>query len=312
MSRWLFRFAAALMVVTASGCATTARDPLEPFNRAMFTVNETVDKAVAKPVATAYKTVTPELVRIGIGNFFDNLLVPTSVVNSLLQGKVGDAAEGVLRFGFNTLFGFAGVLDIATELRLKRSYEDFGQTLGKWGVPPGPYLVLPLLGPTTTRDFAASYAKVGGDPYQYIDEERDKYSLLFLRAVDLRASLLGTERLLDELALDKYTFVRDTYLQRRRNAVYDGDPPEEPDREPVEKPSAEVDKSKDKEQSPPIAPEAPAKPEVAPKSEVVPLVLPDATEVSMAVTGANPSTLEQSQELKISHAAPSLPASNQE
>jgi phospholipid-binding lipoprotein MlaA len=310
------RFAALLLLAgVASGCATNnPRDPLEPFNRAMYTVNETVDKAVIRPVAVGYKAVTPELVRAGIGNFFDNLSVPATVVNSLLQGKVGEAAEGVMRFSFNTIFGFAGVLDIASEMRIPRRYEDFGQTLGKWGVPSGPYLVLPVLGPSTVRDTAGSFAYGQAkdlNPYKYIDNGKDEtqLGLQFLQGIELRADLLASERMLNELALDKYTFVRDTYLQRRRNAVYDGDPPEEPIKpEPSEQPA----KSEKQEQSPPLAPEAPAKPEIAPKSQAPADLLPGATGVSVAPKAPNESTTERSQELKMSQAAPFSTALNKE
>jgi phospholipid-binding lipoprotein MlaA len=228
------RLAAVLCTLfVASGCATNnPRDPFEPYNRAMYTINDTVDRAVVKPTAQAYRAVTPSLVRKGISNFFDNLSVPATIVNSLLQGKGGDAAEGVIRFSFNTLFGFAGVLDIASEMGISRRYEDFGQTLGKWGVPAGPYLVLPILGPSTVRDTGASVAYGQASelsPYEYIDNGRSETSigLQVVRGVDLRADLLDSEGLINDLALDRYTFVRDAFLQRRRNAVYDGDPPEE-------------------------------------------------------------------------------------
>jgi phospholipid-binding lipoprotein MlaA len=210
------------------------------------------------------------------------------------------------------------VLDIASEAGIKRRYEDFGQTLGRWGVPSGPYLVLPILGPSTVRDTTASVAYGRAtelNPYEYIDNGRSETSLglQVLRGVDLRADLLSSERLLNELALDKYTFVRDTYLQRRRSVVYDGDPPEDSEpSKPLDKDPPDAAKEKDKDQSAPIAPETPAKPEVAPKSEAVPPLIPDATIVSMPVSAANPSTLELSQELKISHAAPFSTASNKE
>jgi phospholipid-binding lipoprotein MlaA len=265
----ILRCAAALCIVVLSGCATSnPRDPFEPFNRAMYAVNEAVDTAVVRPTAIAYKTVTPSLVRIGVSNFFDNLTVPATVVNSLLQGKVGDAAEGVIRFSFNTLFGFAGVLDIASEMGIARRYEDFGQTLGRWGVPAGPYLVLPVLGPSTVRDTTATvaYAQAAElNPYEYIDNGRDETALglQVIRVIDLRADLLDRERLLNELALDKYTFVRDTYLQRRRSLVYDGNVPEDNDRKP---PKYEDDPgpAEPPAPSPPASPAVPAVPPASP------------------------------------------------
>jgi phospholipid-binding lipoprotein MlaA len=328
MNPWISRCLAAWMIVFASGCATNnPRDPFEPFNRAMFAVNDAVDAAVVKPTAQAYRKVTPSLVRAGIDNFFDNLTVPATVVNSLLQGKGGDAAEGVIRFGFNTLFGFGGILDIATEMGIKRRYEDFGQTLGKWGVPAGPYLVLPVLGPSTVRDTSASvaYGQVRDlNPYNYIDNGKDETSigLQVIRGIDLRAQLLDSERLLNDLALDKYNFVRDAYLQRRRNVVYDGDPPEENGKPP----KYEDDPGPAKEEAPkaPAAPASPAPvaPEAAPQpqksshnsvdtqqmqveahelsaeeriSAAADALLPSATSVSEPPNPLNASTLKQSE-----------------
>jgi phospholipid-binding lipoprotein MlaA len=320
MKGWM-RFAATVLFVTAaSGCATNnPRDPLEPYNRVMYTINDTVDRAVLKPTATAYRKVTPSLVRAGISNFFDNLSVPATIVNSLLQGKAGHAAEGVIRFGFNTLFGFGGVLDIASEMGIPRRYEDFGQTLGRWGVPAGPYVVLPLLGPSTVRDTSASVAYSQASelsPYEYIDNGRTETSigLQVVRGVDLRAELLDSEGLINDLALDRYTFVRDAYLQRRRNAVYDGEPPDEDNGKPP--PRYEDDPGSPK--APDAAPATPATPEnapaktktsqlmgdqsrqlaenrvisplLAPKASVLPLLLPDATRVSIPVAVVNGST----------------------
>lgn len=219
-----------LVALLAGGCATgpnaNPKDPLEPWNRKVASFNDAVDKAVLKPVATAYQTATPSLVQKGVSNFFNNLTDVWSALNSLAQLKIGDAAENTMRFSFNTVFGFAGILDIASELGIKRHREDFGQTLGYWGVPAGPYLVLPLLGPSTVRDTAALPLDWKGDPLPYSDAIRERNSLYGLRIVDKRTQLLKASNLLEEAALDKYSFTRDAFLQRRQNEVYDGNPPE--------------------------------------------------------------------------------------
>jgi phospholipid-binding lipoprotein MlaA len=218
--------------VVLAGCATgpnaNPADPLEPLNRSVYKFNDAVDRTVFKPVATVYRDVTPSLVQRGIGNFFNNLEDAWSFVNNILQFKGAAAGDSFFRFGVNTVIGLGGVLDVATEMRIERHPEDFGQTLGYWGVGPGPYIVLPVLGPSNLRDTVAlpldSYK---GDAVTYAGDNTTVYSLWALRATDDRADLLKAEAVLDEVALDKYSFIRDAYLQRRRNAVYDGDPPDE-------------------------------------------------------------------------------------
>ncbi len=216
------------------GCATVpagaVNDPLEPFNRSMFSFNEGLDKILLKPAATVYQAVTPSFVRTGFRNFFANLAEPWVAVNAALQLKGQAAVETVLRFAFNTVLGFGGVLDIATEVRLERRHEDFGQTLGYWGAKPGPYVVLPIIGSTTVRDTFGMAVDFQGDPLNrdptVLSTERDALSIV--RLLSFRESLLGASKLLDEAALDKYTFTRDIFLQRRRSLVFDGqDPPEE-------------------------------------------------------------------------------------
>lgn len=206
------------------------KDPFEGFNRSVFSFNEAVDVAVLKPVAQAYRDVVPEFVRITVDNVFGNLADVWSTVNHLLQGKL----ENTLRMGFrvatNTVLGFGGMLDIATEAGLERQSEDFGQTLGYWGTPPGPYLVLPVLGPSTVRDTAALVADLQAGPTQYIDDGAGTLAgVTVLRVVSTRSGLLGASKVLDDVALDKYSFLRDLYLARRKNQVYDGDPPPEPE-----------------------------------------------------------------------------------
>lgn len=224
----------ALLAGCATGPNANPKDPLEPFNRSMFEFNEALDEAVLKPVATGYKEVTPELVRRGVGNFFRNIEDLWSFVNSVLQLKGEAAANNLVRFGVNTTIGLAGILDVATEMQIDRHTEDFGQTLGRWGVGAGPYVVLPFFGPSTLRDTVAlPVDKTAGDPVTKIEDIPVRNTLWTLRLVDSRAQLLKAGEVLEEVALDKYTFLRDAHLARRRNAVYDGSPPEEePEPEP--------------------------------------------------------------------------------
>ena len=219
-----------LVLLASHGCATVQvpdpRDPLESFNRGVFAFNEGLDQAVFKPVATVYRDVTPQLVRTGVGNFLGNLDDAWSSVNSLLQFKLRDSVDNFMRFAVNSTFGLFGVLDVASEMQIDRHSEDFGQTLGTWGVGPGPYLVLPLFGPSTLRDAAALPVDFNGDLASHTNDIPARNSLRVLNVIDTRAGLLGLSSALDDVALDKYSFVRDAFLQRRRNAVYDGNPPE--------------------------------------------------------------------------------------
>ncbi len=213
---------------TLAGCATgpnaNPRDPFEPFNRGVMRFNEGVDAAVLKPTATVYRELLPPLIRTGVSNFFSNLSDPWSSVNSALQFKFHNAAENILRFGVNTIFGLGGIFDIASELNIERHREDFGQTLGRWGVPAGPYVVLPILGPSTVRDTMALSLDFKGDPIYWVDPWEPRYELYLLRAVDARSNLLRAGSVLDEAALDKYSFFRDAHLQRRRANVFDDQP----------------------------------------------------------------------------------------
>jgi phospholipid-binding lipoprotein MlaA len=229
-----------LATLLLGGCATNnPRDPLEPFNRAMFTFNDVVDKAVAKPVAQAYVAVTPRPIRAGITNFFNNAGDLVSATNCLLQLRGQCAAENLMRFGVNTTLGFAGVLDIATEAGIPRTSTDFGITLGRYGIGTGPYLVVPLWGPTSVRDFTASYAGVDGQisPLRYIDDTQVRNGLFGLSLVNVRANVLRASEVFEDAAIDKYTFTREAFLQRRRNQVYDGNPPDEDEETPKDKES---------------------------------------------------------------------------
>jgi phospholipid-binding lipoprotein MlaA len=246
------RSAAALVVsltLLLAGCATQSnakkdpRDPLERFNRVSYQVTDAVDRAALKPAAKAYKAVAPQFVETGVSNFFSNLAQPTNIVNDLLQAKFKPALNDTGRFLLNTTVGVGGLLDPASKVGLDRNNEDFGQTLGKWGVPAGAFVWIPLLGPYTVRDGIGSVADWYSDPVQYVERDAIRYPLNGLRLVDWRASQLPLEDTLNQ-AYDKYAFVRNAYLQRREYLVTDGAAaPEAPlDDEPLEDPDPEADK----------------------------------------------------------------------
>ena len=257
----LFPLLAALLLVALTGCASVPggsaaqaaggvpsvvrqvnpKDPWEPWNRSVFAFNEAVDEAVLKPVAQAYVKVMPEFLRTTIGNFFGNFGDAWSTVNHFLQGKLQSGLEMGMRVGVNSVLGIGGLLDIATEAGLERRDEDFGQTLGVWGLPAGPYLVWPILGPSSVRESAALPLDRGWGPNLVISDGGVVGGLTALQVVETRAKLLNASRLLGDVALDKYVFTRDAYLTRRRSLVYDGDPPPEPedDVDNSDKPPAE-------------------------------------------------------------------------
>ena len=215
--KWAGLGAGLLALVLLQGCATgpNPRDPFEPFNRTMTRINEGLDDAIVKPVALAYQGVVPSPVRTGVSNFFGNLSDVWSFVNNVLQAKPQAAVDSFMRVSVNSVLGFGGLLDWATEMGIDRHREDFGKTLGRWGVDTGPYLVLPVLGPSTVRDTAALVVDAKGDLVMQLDNVATRNSLYLLRAVDLRAGLLRAGDVLDQAALDKYSFTRDSYLQRR-------------------------------------------------------------------------------------------------
>ena len=223
-----------LLVTMASGCASvpgaappSQQDPWENFNRKVFSFNEAVDEAVLKPVATAYVNVVPELVRKGVSNVLGNIGDVWSAANHLLQGKVHHGLDMGMRVLTNTFFGLGGLLDPASEMGLVRRSEDFGQTLGRWGVGTGPYLMLPLLGPSTVRDGSALLIDRQAAPSALGHTDAATYGIAALELVNVRASLLGATQLLNDVALDKYTFLRQAYLARRLDVVHDGAPPME-------------------------------------------------------------------------------------
>lgn len=221
---------AAAMLALVSGCATTngdPRDPFEGFNRAMYSFNDSLDEAVVKPVATAYKEALPEVAQIGVRNFFSNLEDVFIGVNNLLQGKPLEAASDWMRVALNTVFGAVGLLDWGSEIGLEKHNEDFGQTFGRWGVGDGPYLVWPLLGSSTLRDTLGRVIDVQVDPVRNHRPIAARNAMLITQGISRRAYLLDASRLLEEAALDKYVFQRDAYLQRRRDLIYDGSPPKE-------------------------------------------------------------------------------------
>jgi len=229
---------AAVFLFALGGCASTGNpsDPLEPLNRTIYKFNDGVDNLFVKPAAEIYTGLVPAIVRTGVSNFFSNINDVIVALNSLLQGKFTQAALDVSRIAVNTTVGLLGVIDVATEMGLEKHYEDFGQTLGYWGFGPGPYLVLPFLGPNSLRDTAGLLVDLKTDPRSYVDPMRDRNVLFGLGFLSRRAELLDAGRLLEVAALDPYEFLRDAYLQRRRNLVYDGNPPEEEDFEIKEKP----------------------------------------------------------------------------
>jgi phospholipid-binding lipoprotein MlaA len=216
-----------LLLLVATGCATQSnKDPLESINRGVYKFNDVADKAVIKPVATAYKTVTPSPVRKGVSNFFSNLYSITSVLNNILQLKFSNAFSEAGRFVINSTFGIAGFIDVASMDNIPRHNEDFGQTLGHWGVSNDTYLVLPLLGPSTLRDATGIIVDgITTDPITYthnIGEIRLHNQLRSAQIIDQRTKLLEASDILDDASLDPYAFLRDAYLQRRASQVQDG------------------------------------------------------------------------------------------
>lgn len=219
-----------LSLAFLGGCASTSpRDPLEPMNRAFYSFNDGVDKAVLKPVAEGYRAVLPSFARTGISNFFANINDVLIALNNLLQGKIVNAISDVGRVVVNTTIGVLGLMDPATEFGLEKHNEDFGQTLGHWGIGDGAYLVIPFLGPSNVRDAVGRVVDFKTDPLTYVNHMRTRNVLWGTRLISQRADLLDTSKILDTAALDPYEFLRDAYLQRRRNLVYDGSPPPDKD-----------------------------------------------------------------------------------
>jgi phospholipid-binding lipoprotein MlaA len=217
------------MASVLGGCATSGnpKDPIEGFKRAVYAFNEGVDTVLIKPVAQGYDAVLPSPVRTGVSNFFGNIADLFIGVNNLLQGKPDQAVSDLGRVLINSTVGILGFIDVASNAGLEKHEEDFGQTFGRWGVGDGAYVVVPFFGPRTARDTVGLVLDVATDPVTNIDHMPTRNSLVALRVIDTRADLLPADKVIDEAALDKYSYVRDGYLQRRRNLIHDGNAPRE-------------------------------------------------------------------------------------
>lgn len=234
--RRLGAWALVALLVVLTGCATTSAggpktagqraDPWESWNRKVYAFNDKLDEVVLKPAATSYTKVVPQPVRRGVTNFVGNVSDVWSAFNNFLQGKFANGFQDVMRVGTNTLFGLGGFLDVASEFGADRQGEDLGQTLGYWGMASGPYVVWPVLGPSTLRDSLALPLDAQISPALAVKNEVAKATVAGVQLINVRANLLGATGLLNDIALDKYVFVRDAYLQRRRSQVFDGDPPD--------------------------------------------------------------------------------------
>ncbi|MCB1802547.1 MAG: VacJ family lipoprotein [Gammaproteobacteria bacterium] len=217
-------------MLAITGCATgpdaDPRDPLEEYNRAAHSFNDLLDEAILKPLAGGYAYITPDPVDRGVTNFFDNLRDVRSAINNLLQLKIGRAFSDVGRVAINSTIGILGLMDVASNMNLPSYKEDFGQTLGVWGMDSGPYIVLPLFGPSTARDGVGLVADWYTDPLTYMHDDGWQMGLRGLNIVDTRSDLMNASRVVDQGALDPYAFIRDAYLQRRESLVHDGMPPQ--------------------------------------------------------------------------------------
>ncbi|WP_106478569.1 MlaA family lipoprotein [Phytohalomonas tamaricis] len=231
MNSWISLAAATAAAVSLTGCAGTQtqdanpNDPWEGFNRGVFAFNDTLDHYALKPVAEGYDYVTPEPVQTGVGNFFNNLGEVSNTLNSVLQWKWTNAGISTSRFVINTVLGLGGVLDPAGRMGLERHDEDFGQTLATWGVGQGPFVMLPLLGPSTVRDTAGFPVDWYSDPVAYVKDDTTRWGVRAVHLVNTRAALLEQEKLMQG---DRYSFIRDTYLQRRQFLIDDGKPGKDP------------------------------------------------------------------------------------
>jgi phospholipid-binding lipoprotein MlaA len=234
------------LALLCAGCATVPsgkpdpRDPWERFNRTSFAINDALDRAALKPAAKAYKKVTPRIVRTGISNFVSNLDTIGTVVNDVLQGKMRQAGQDSARFLMNSTLGLGGLFDPASAAGLERNDEDFGQTLGKWGVKSGPYLMLPLLGPSTVRDGLARIPDQFTHPVNYLEDDSTRYLIRAVDVLDLRTGLLDLDAQLEK-SYDRYAFVRSAWLQRREYMVTDGN---------IEDPALELEEGMEEDPAP--------------------------------------------------------------
>lgn len=220
-----------IVVLIVTGCATTRDnpDPFEAVNRRIYKFNEVLDKTVLEPAARGYRFALPGFVRSGVSNFFSNIADLRVSLNNALQGKIPDAANDFGRFVINSSIGLLGFIDVASDAGLEKHQEDFGQTLGRWGLSQGPFIMLPLFGPSTVRDTVGWGVDIAVDPITYVDPSRARYGIVGTRLINRRSELLDATTVLDKAALDEYLFVRDAYLQRRRSLVHDGAPPPDGD-----------------------------------------------------------------------------------
>lgn len=244
----------ALGLATTTAMAGDARDPFEGFNRGVFKFNDKADQYLLKPAAKGYVAAVPLPARVAFSNFVGNFGDLPNALNNLLQGRFGSAASDVGRVLVNSTLGVLGLVDVASEMGLEKHNKDFGQTLGYWGMKSGPYLVLPLLGPSTLRDAAALPVDYLSSPRGYVIKDVPvRNSISGVSVIDTRANLLGTDTTLDEAALDKYSFLRNFYLQRRQSLIYEGElppdqkkdvTPEDSDAAPSDGPAAQTDNQK--------------------------------------------------------------------
>lgn len=280
------RLGTALLILSLAGCAATPAtpgDPLERWNRGVHKFNDAIDRGVLKPVAKRYRQVVPQVVRTGVSNVLTNLAYPTTILNDLLQLKLKDTAADIGRFALNSTLGLGGLLDPASRVGLPRNDEDFGQTLGRWGVPPGPYLVLPLLGPSTLRDAPAFAVDTQTDLRSQLDlETAERVTLAVLSVVDRRAELLSLDDAIGR-AFDPYAFVRNAWLQRREYKVRDGNVPDE---EPMldEEPVPDEEPLPDEQPAPEAQSAEPAA--AAPASQLAETASPSSSETSLMPASA--------------------------
>lgn len=240
MTRWVRNAAMVLLLCGAAGCATVGNDPRDPhenFNRAMYSFNEGFDQAIGKPIATAYRDTVPDPIRTWVRNFFANIGDLWIGANNLVQGKPLDAITDWARFAINSTLGVFGINDVASSMGIEKHDEDFGQTMGRWGLDDGAYLVWPFIGSSSVRDTIGLIPDISFDPVLNHKPHGVRGAMVVVRATSKRADLLDASRILEEAALDKYVFQRDAYLQRRRSQVYDGNPP----RAEREQPRAEAE-----------------------------------------------------------------------
>lgn len=281
------RLAVVALATALGGCATTnnSRDPLEGFNRTMFGFNDKVDQVALKPAAQAYRTVLPNFVQTGVGNFFSNLGDVWTGINNILQGKINDGVTDFGRFTINSTFGIFGLVDLSSDAGIPKHKEDFGQTLGKWGIGPGPYLVLPLLGSSTLRDAAALPLDFKGDLWSYTRPVNVRNIGTGVRLLDARAAVLDASDLIEGAALDRYEFVRDAFLQRRQSRINDGEGPRVKPEDSTA-PGHNQDAGPTLENGAPAAPAVPAGKSSQPDGAVPPLA--DVAALTDILAGAEP------------------------